>query len=343
MLTKNLRFRLSVVPKQDDASRRQLSFSLDTTQHSRFFDENNYRRMQNGGSCYCAAVSSTANSAPTDREFTERYSLDVQNLYDTGSLTNRYVISSFEEENTGATSNVRKECDTDADCIASGAGSLCVSNECLNEGNPRVTLTWFGDDDLDLSVFTPSGDQIWYLRDYDEKTKGVFDTGFSQDVEADHVESIFFPLSGSAPGGTYKISVNTHQQRGTADRWLLQVLMNGQPIMSESGVGTRDDIVYVREDERPPGEMCSKQNPQIQCCQNLDCFVGESKRNTCDNRQCITQIPNGFRFTLSYYGSKYTGYAFRLLMKWGSSICQHLSVLLQMTYTHLEFTPPTMY
>lgn len=34
------------------------------------------------------------------------------------------------------------QCCEDSDCVQASLGDLCISNTCLNEGNPRFTLTW---------------------------------------------------------------------------------------------------------------------------------------------------------------------------------------------------------
>ena len=53
-----------------------------------------------------------------------------------------------------------------------------------------MTLTWEGDDDLDLAVDVLDGERsvrIDYYNAFDEDSGGSFDTLFSQDVYAPHL------------------------------------------------------------------------------------------------------------------------------------------------------------
>ena len=52
---------------------------------------------------------------------------------------------------------------------------MCEETKCINKGNPRFTLTWFGDDDLDLYVITPQGDQIYFENPIDTTSGGELD------------------------------------------------------------------------------------------------------------------------------------------------------------------------
>ena len=264
-----------------------------------------HRRMESGDQCYCAAAN-IANSAPTVREFSERYSVDVAGM--TSTLGSQYNISFLQEENgTAQAESSRKECTVAEDCIAGRKGTLCVNNECLNEGNPRITLTWVGDDDLDLSIFTPDGARISYLNDFDGKTGGSFDTLFSQDGFAPHVESVYFPRS-KTPVGIYRIQVDTFEERGSADDWTIEVFTaagGAVPVFAQQNTGNRDDILFNFGDvvESPISDVCSTDNAQTECCANQDCVSNGSLGQRCVNRQCITD--GGPAFTLSWTGSKF--------------------------------------
>lgn len=50
-------------------------------------------------------------------------------------------------------------------------------------------LTWEGDDDLDLAVYTPDGSRIGDDATFDDNAGGSFDTLFFQEVLPLHVES----------------------------------------------------------------------------------------------------------------------------------------------------------
>ncbi|MCB9659762.1 MAG: hypothetical protein H6726_19090 [Sandaracinaceae bacterium] len=50
-------------------------------------------------------------------------------------------------------------CNQDADCAAGGA---CVNGSCVGTGELRFTLTWDRPGDLDLHVYTPTGEHLYY-------------------------------------------------------------------------------------------------------------------------------------------------------------------------------------
>ena len=213
------------------------------------------------------------------------------------------------EQITGPTvsQNPRVECVVAKDCINSKKGTLCVNNACLHDGNPRITLTWVGDDDLDLSVYTPGGVKIAYDADFDPKTGGSFDTLFSQEVLAPHVESIFFPISGG-PSGTYRIMVDSYEERGLPDDWTIEVFTAAGaavPVFVKKSTGTQRDILFSFGDvlTLPNSDVCSVEDAQTECCIDEDCIVTDDFAKRCVNRQCITE---GARtFTLSWTGSKF--------------------------------------
>lgn len=213
--------------------------------------DNKYRRLETDDQCFCAASNFNL-GAPTEREFTEHYDTDIQTLVDRGILASQYPILAFKEEEDDPTEDpvpVQEECSIDADCASNLALTrLCINHHCVNEGDPRITLTWEGDDDLDLSVVTPQGVRVGYDNDFDQLSGGSFDTGFVQDVEGSHVENIFFPVSGIAPVGDYTIEVDPYEEREGSDTWLLQVFEIGQsdPVLIETGTGYRSDIIYTR-------------------------------------------------------------------------------------------------
>lgn len=234
----------------NDASRRILARKEIAESPMVVVSDNKYRRLENEDQCYCAKVNFNL-GAPTERDFSERYDTDVQALFNRGNLGSQYAILSLQEygDDTQELSPLtQEECVVDNDCASDTALTrLCVNNHCLNEGNPRITLTWEGDDDLDLSVFTPGGVRVWYKDDFDPVSGGSFDTRFAQNVEGSHVESIFFPASGRAPGGTYTIEVNPYEEREESDTWTLQVFENGgtEPVLTEVGEG-HHSIMYSR-------------------------------------------------------------------------------------------------
>ena len=95
-----------------------------------------------------------------------------------GSTLHRwFLIDLVEAQPTGAPSVAPTEstpaptpaptCDLDSQCPVD---NVCVQKICIQAGN-RWTLTWTGDDDLDLHVITPSGNEIFWAKQSDESSK----------------------------------------------------------------------------------------------------------------------------------------------------------------------------
>ena len=225
---------------QDDAARRSL-LAIDAKERN----EPSLVRFLQGEQCYCAAVNSLA-GAPSRREFSERFETDVINVL--GFVTNELTVVSSGEKIGGLVDVTLPtqimRCQTTADC-GGIKPQVCASNRCIHDGNPRITLTWDGDDDLDLLVVTPDGATIWYDNNFDPVSLGAFDTGHAQDVPGQHVESIYFPLR-SAPPGIYQIWVSSFEERGEPDSWTVEVFSRGSSRMVVTGQGELDQrIQYV--------------------------------------------------------------------------------------------------
>ena len=117
--------------------------------------------------------------------------LDFENLptYNiTATVTRRqgtpidrwFTIDLVEAQPTGAPSAMPSEslmpttsaptatpsCDNDSQCPVD---KVCVQKICIQAGN-RWTLTWTGDDDLDIHVITPSGNEVFWAKQYDESS-----------------------------------------------------------------------------------------------------------------------------------------------------------------------------
>jgi len=268
---------------------------------------NKFRRLQDGDECFYAAVNYNQ-GAPSEREFSERFDADVQALSNRGSLANQYKVVSLTEKYDGPKETVPGQCSEDSECGNNkDFPTLCVSSRCLNEGRPRITLTWVGNDDIDLRVTTPQGKTVNYTEYFDPISGGTFDTSFAQTANGSHVESIFFPLSGRAPGGLYEIDVVGFQERGEADLWTLEVFDNGllAPVFREQGTGKRLGIPYLRSDgDEVLQAVCSREAPFTECCEDEECTeaaFSENEAKRCDNRQCIS-IGN-HSFTLTSFGN----------------------------------------
>ena len=101
----------------------------------------------------------------------------------------------------------------------------CVSGECVAEGEPRFTLTWNTNDDLDLHVEDPCGNEIYFGH------KTATCQGFQGTLDVDDgagapasggPENIFWE-EGAAPTGEYRVWVNYYGAHGAQDEahWTL--------------------------------------------------------------------------------------------------------------------------
>lgn len=141
------------------------------------------------------------------------------------------------------------ECCTTADCLDQQLGTTCAVNfVCVNEGNPRFTLSWTGDDDLDIHVITPGGFHIyWVFTNLRDPTTGGQldrdDVG-QAGVVADYVENIYFPNTG--PAGVYTFWVDQWMQRGGSDDpWELNVFVDGFSALTRMGVADSANFTYT--------------------------------------------------------------------------------------------------
>jgi hypothetical protein len=118
----------------------------------------------------------------------------------------------------------------------------------LGTGQVQATLSWANNDDMDLHVIDPSGEEIFYGHDASE-SGGVLDRDVIPGCEASeigngNVENIFWPADG-APSGTYRVFVNEyHNCSDTNGQWTLQVRVNGQRVLSESGTSTSQEFTF---------------------------------------------------------------------------------------------------
>jgi hypothetical protein len=281
--------------QKNDAIKRRLSHRL--SDFSSSADTLLYRRLQIGDGCFCP-IDSIADSAPTKRECRESFEADLA----ISPLTQSISLITWEEVKTNDTESdsVRDECDTNGECLEAGRGTLCVMKRCLHEGNPRFTLTWEGDDDVDIVVEAPNGANISYKFPFDAISRGSFDTQFSQVGFAQHVESIVFPMSGGLRG-TYNVHIDPFQVANSFDTWTLEVFTvdsGSEPAHVLHGIGTQHDILF---DFIGPN-VCSIFIGNTECCSDTDCFNLKFLDSSCRNRQCVTN--GNLSFTLSWEGSK---------------------------------------
>jgi hypothetical protein len=79
----------------------------------------------------------------------------------------------------------------------------------LGTGDVQITLRWAGYNDLDLHVYDPEGNEIWYGSP-NSSTGGLLDVdsnaGCGGEKRERPVENIYWPV-GSAPRGEYTVAV----------------------------------------------------------------------------------------------------------------------------------------
>jgi uncharacterized protein YfaP (DUF2135 family) len=188
------------------------------------------------------------------------------------------------------------ECLSDSECITN---ELCVQQTCIDEGNPRVTLTWTGDDDLDLFVITPQGNTVSFGQLTDPASGGVFGEIGAQFEFGRHVENVFFPLSGGPPG-IYTYFVRNFNLVGEEDDWAVSVVVDGREIQSQSGRGSSATFSFViggSVEPTPAPVLCNPANEE--CCADDDC--SRFGNEICVQRTCIDDGTP--RFTLTWIGN----------------------------------------
>lgn len=173
------------------------------------------------------------------------------------------------------------ECQVDGEC---SSDRLCASHRCIPRGTPRFTLTWEGEDDLDLFVATPTGGFLSFQDPFDEVSGGEMVADFSA-VNGQKVESAAF--GSNAPMGDYAVNVHTFTT-GAADTWVLTVNVDGAEVQRWEGTGSSQLYVF-RYGDLPP-DMGS-------CIVDADCFYVEE---VCTLGRCI--VDGTPRFTLSWAG-----------------------------------------
>ena len=110
----------------------------------------------------------------------------------------------------------------------------------VGDGTVRVTLSWGGDDDVDLHVIDPSGFRINYI-DRTSPSGGTLDRDDNvnmcgNDPEPGGVENVFWPSSPVAPSGTYTVEVYSYFDCLPAQAtYTLQVFVGGNLVETRTG------------------------------------------------------------------------------------------------------------
>lgn len=114
------------------------------------------------------------------------------------------------------------DCCDDTDCAL--AEQRCTSNRCIHTGHPRITLTWYGNDDLDLHVITPAGTTINFLNRQDAASGGTADIdGLPGGRTGRWVENVWFDDTLVDTSGTYTYFVVSYNARDQPDNFDLAV------------------------------------------------------------------------------------------------------------------------
>jgi uncharacterized protein YfaP (DUF2135 family) len=195
------------------------------------------------------------------------------------------------------------ECCDDGDC---NTGEVCRSRTCITDGNPRFTVTWFGSDDYDLAVTTPTGGTISFLNQFDQESGGRFGENGVQLFSGLHVENVFFPQEGG-PIGSYTVEISA--LNGSLSElpapWNLEIATGGDIVQTQAGNGISDPIEFMYADlTRSVGMSARNNTPCLSnlsnglCCYDADCLVPNS---FCMAQTCIQE--GTIRFTLTWDGN----------------------------------------
>lgn len=100
-----------------------------------------------------------------------------------------------------------EECEASAQC---GAGETCASCQCVGVGDVSVQLLWGNENDLDLHVIDPDGEEIFFGN-----TVSLSGGQLDQDANAGCTSSVtpienIFWSTGTAPSGLYAVLVTNY-------------------------------------------------------------------------------------------------------------------------------------
>lgn len=111
-------------------------------------------------------------------------------------------------------------------------------------GKLRVSLSWFNHDDLDLHVFEPNGDHIWYQ---DKRNKLDVDMNARRPFSREPVENVTWTRN--VPDGEYRIEVNQYNKRDSAKvGFVIETESNGkiEHYSYERAVGNKETVEVGR-------------------------------------------------------------------------------------------------
>ena len=136
-----------------------------------------------------------------------------------GSLTMRYVMQGPQGLGPIATQTMR--------VIKVGTGDV------------QVSVAWSGASDIDLHVFDPSGEEIYY--DHKQSQSGGLldlDSNGACAIDGRNAENVAWP-AGAAPSGTYRVVIDYYDDCGVARTdWIVTVQVAGTAARTFAGTFT---------------------------------------------------------------------------------------------------------
>ena len=106
----------------------------------------------------------------------------------------------------------------------------------VGTGDVQVNVAWSGASDIDLHVFDPMGEEIFY-DNKSSRSGGLLDLDSNGACEIDgrNAENVSWPAA-AAPSGTYRVVIDYYDDCGvTQTDWIVTVQVAGEPARSFSG------------------------------------------------------------------------------------------------------------
>jgi len=135
-----------------------------------------------------------------------------------------------------------EECEQSSTCPH--ADDACVNCVCVGRGDVSVTLTWTSDNDLDLHVIDPNGEEIFY-GNRTSASGGTLDHDANGDCSTATTtpENVFWPVNG-APAGMYTVLVNYFNNACSpvaSEPFTVQTIVDGVETTYPGTVSVSDD------------------------------------------------------------------------------------------------------
>jgi hypothetical protein len=130
-----------------------------------------------------------------------------------------------------------------------------LQREHAQSGDVQISLMWNNQNDLDLHVIDPTGEQIFFKR-RKSSSGGELDVDMNADprkgLSDQPVENVYWP-AGGAPLGNYKVYVNYYKNHGAPDPtdFIVGVLVGGSASIAGSGPGAQEFTGSISFREKP--------------------------------------------------------------------------------------------